>query len=94
MFNLIKPILTFLSTINKYYTKTLDVASDGTKGLANTSSNIIKSGIDLINNVQDGLSFLKDRINKQNNNSNKSDNSDKSDNSNKSDNSDKLIIGL
>ena len=67
--NLIRPILTFFGILSIDTTqKTLDVASDGTKGLANASNNILQFIINLLNNTsQGGLSFLKDRINQQNN---------------------------
>ena len=71
--NLIRPILTFFGILSIDTTqKTLDVASDGTKGVANISNNIFQSTIDLLNNTsQGGLSFLKNRVNQQDNVDNK-----------------------
>lgn len=67
--NLIRPILTFFGILSIDTTqKTLDVASDGTKGLANASNNILQFIINLLNNsTQGGLSLLKDKINQKNN---------------------------
>lgn len=67
--NLIRPILTFFGILSIDTTqKTLDVASDGTKGLANASNNILQFIINLLNNTsQGGLSLLKDKINQENN---------------------------
>ena len=81
--NLIRPILTFFGILSINTTqKTLDVASDGTKGVVNASNNILQYTIDLLNNItQGGLSFLKDRINQQDNsNITNSDNTSKTNN--------------
>lgn len=66
--NILKPILSFFGILTiDTAQKTVDVASTGTKGLVNTSDNLITTGIDFINNIsQNSLSFLKNRINANN----------------------------
>ena len=66
--NILKPILSFFGILTiDTAQKTVDVASTGTKGLVNTSDNLLTTGIDFINNIsQNSLSFLKNRINANN----------------------------
>ena len=70
--NIFKPILSIfgLATID-VTSKTLDLATDGTKGLANTTTNIIDGTLDFLNNTsQSGLSLLKNNLNNNNNHDN------------------------
>ena len=66
--NILKPILSFFGILTiDTVQKTVDVASTGTKGLVNTSDNLLTTGIDFINNIsQNSLYFLKNRINANN----------------------------
>jgi len=88
--NIFKPILSLfgLATID-LTSKTLNVATEGTKDLANTTTNIFDSGLNLLNNTtQSGISILKDKIS---NNSDIISESDKSkNNESQSDNIDSL----
>jgi hypothetical protein len=86
--NIFKPILSLfgLATVN-LTSKSLDVATEGTKGLANATTNVIDSGLDILNNTtQSGLSFLKNRISNKSSNESKDNNLDKL----KSEDNDKL----
>lgn len=92
--NIFKPILSLfgLATIN-LTSKSLDVATEGTKGLANATTNVLDSGLDIVNNTtQSGLSFLKNRISNKSSNDSQNNNSDKSksEDNDKSDDNDKL----
>lgn len=77
--NIFKPILSLfgLATVN-LTSKSLDVATEGTKGLANATTNVFDSGLDIVNNTtQSGLSFLKNRISNKSSNESKDNNLDK-----------------
>lgn len=63
-----KPILQLfgLTTID-LTSKSVDVATKGAKEIGNVSANVLDSGLDILNNTsQSGLSFLKNKISKNN----------------------------
>lgn len=71
-----KPILAVfgLATID-LTSKSLDVVTKGAKGVGNVSANVLDSGLDVVNNTsQSGLSFLRNKISKDDTDDNNSDN--------------------
>ena len=94
--DIFRPILSLLGLVTvDVASKSLNVASEGTKEVTNVASNVIDSGIDLINNTtQYGLSFIKDRItNNKNNSSNNKKSSNNTDINSSSSNTYKNTIG-
>lgn len=78
--NILKPIFSLfgLATLN-LTSDTVDVLTEGGKDVVNTSSNILDSGLNLVNNTsQSGLSLLKQGL-ESNNNKTKNDEEDEED---------------